>query len=121
MSGLLCVDYRRAAAISRNWLKILNSAKSDEFVFPFTFTIEDREYMFLVKPKKMPVEEFDLYLEHILIYHRYRYKANSAYLILINHIVEEQFNVEVCEVDLTTLARYDELVEETVKAMESMI
>lgn len=39
MSGLLCVDYRRAAAISRNWLKLLNSAKSDEFVFPFTFTI----------------------------------------------------------------------------------
>lgn len=121
MSGLLCVNYYRAATISRNWVKLLELAKAEEFVFPFTFKIEDREYMFMVKPKRIPAVEFDLILERILIYHRYKYKTNLAHLIFINYIVDDQFNVEVGDVDLTTLSRYDELVEETVAAMESML
>ena len=119
MSGLLCVDYKRAATISRNWLKLLELAKTDEFVFPFTFTIDDREYLFMVKPKRIPEVEFNLYLERILIYHRYKYKANIAHMIFINYLDSEQFNVEISDVDLTSLTRYDELVEETVAAMES--
>lgn len=118
MSGLLCVDYKRAATISRNWLKLLELAKADEFVFPFTFTIDDREYMFMVKPKRIPETKFNLYLERILIYHRYKYKANIAHMIFINDLGNEQFNVEISDVDLTALTRYDELVEETVEAME---
>lgn len=118
MSGLLCVDYKRAATISRNWLKLLELAKAEEFVFPFTFTTDDREYMFMVKPKRIPEEKFNLYLERILIYHRYKYKANIAHLIFINYLGNEQFNVEISDVDLTALVRYDELVNETVEAME---
>lgn len=120
MSGLLCVDYNRAATISKNWLKLLDLAKADESVFPFTFTIDNREYMFMVKPKHIPEVKFNLYLERILIYHRYKYKANLAHVIFITHLDGEQFNVEISDADLTTLARYDELVEETVAAMESM-
>lgn len=119
MSGLLCVDYKRAATISRKWLELLDLAKADQFVFPFTFTTDNREYMFMIKPKKIRDTEFNLYLERILIYHRYKYKANLAHLILIGYLGDEQFSAEVRDVDLTTLARYDELVEETVSAMES--
>lgn len=119
ISGLMCVDYMQAATMTKNWLKLLDAAKADDFVFPYNFTIGDREYMFMVRPKKVPTVKFDLYLERILIYHRHKYKANLAHLILINHIVDDQFNIEVGDVDLTTLSRYDELLKETVEAMES--
>lgn len=119
VSGLMCVDYKRAATIAKNWQKLLDVAKADDFVFPYNFTIDEREYMFMVKPRRMPKIEFDLYIERILIYHRYKFKANWAHLIFISHIVDDQFNIEVVDVDLTTLTRYDELVEETVDAMES--
>lgn len=119
MAGLLRVDYERAAAVARNWLKLLELAKADEFVLPFTFTVDDREYMFMVKPKRIPEEKFNLYLERILIYHRYKYMANIAHMIFISHLSDEQFNVEISDVDLTRLARYDALVEETVAAMEA--
>ena len=118
MSGLLCVDYIRAATISQKWQKLLELAKADEFVLPFTFTIENRGYLFMVKPKKMPEAEFDLYLEHILIYHRYKYNSNHAHVVFISDLGSEQFNVEIVDVDLTKLARYDELLKKTVAAME---
>ena len=119
MSGLLRVDYERAATIVKNWQKLLELAKVDEFVFPFTFTVDDREYMFMVKPKRIPELTFDLYMERILIYHRYKYKSNHAHIIFITHVDGEQFNVEITDVDLTALSRYDALVEETVAVMES--
>lgn len=118
MSGLLRVDYERAAAIVRNWQKLLELAKADEFVRPFTLTVEDRAYMFMVKPKRIPEVEFDLYMEHILIYQRYKYKTNHAHLIFITHHDGEEFQIGITDSDLTSLTRYDELVEKTVAAME---
>lgn len=119
ISGLLCVDYKRAATISRKWLELMDVARADGFVFPFTFTIDDREYMFMVKPKRITPMQFDLYLERILIYHRYKYGRTTAHMIFINHIADDQFNIEVGDIDLTALSRYDELVEETIDIMES--
>ena len=73
----------------------------------------------MVKPYRISERIFALYLERILIHHRYKYKANLAHMIFINYLDDEQFNVEISDIDLTTLIRYDELVEETVDAMES--
>lgn len=119
ISGLLCVDYKRAATISLKWQKLLELAKADEFVFPFTFTKNDRVYMFMVRPNRISDQEFDLYLERILIYRRYVDKANLAHIVFIRFTEENEFCLEVGDVDLTSLTRYDELVEETVKALES--
>ena len=57
-------------------------------------------------------------MEYILIYHRYKHESKHAHIIFISHLEGEQFNVEISDVDLTTLARYDELVEKIVAAME---
>lgn len=119
ISGLLCVDYKRAALISRKWLELLDLAKADEYVTPFAFTKDNREYMFMVKPKRIPEAKFDLYLERILIYHRYKNSTATAHVVFICHIAYEQFNIEVGDIDLTALSRYDELVAQTVAAMES--
>lgn len=121
ISGLLCVDYKRAATISLKYQELLESAKADDFVFPFTFTKNDRVYMFMVKPSRISNQEFDLYLERILIYLRYVHKAKLAHVVLIQYIEENQFSLEVGDIDLIALVRYDELVEETVKAMESWL
>lgn len=119
ISGLLCVDYKQAATISQKWQELLELAKTDEFVFPFTFTKDDRVYMFMVKPNRIPVHKFELYLERILIYQRYVTKANLAHLVFIKYTEENGFCLEIGDADLTSLTRYDELVEETVNAMES--
>lgn len=119
IEGLLCVDYYRAHKISENWRKLLKLAKKDEFVFPYTITKENRVYMFMIKPKKMLEAEFEQYLEAFLIYSKYLHKANIAHLILISYSQQERWEIEIGEVDLNNLSRYDEMVDKVVDAMES--
>lgn len=119
IEGLLCVDYYRADKISKNWLELLDLAKKDEFVFPYIITKDDRVYMFMIRPNRMLEFEFEQYLEYLLIYRKYVDKANTAHLILISYAQQERWNIEVGDVDLNKLSRYDELVEKVVEAMES--
>lgn len=119
IEGLLCVDYYRAHKISENWRKLLELAKKDEFVFPYTITKEDRVYMFMVRPNKMLEAEFEQYLEVLLIYSKYLHKANIAHLILINYSQQERWEVEIGDVDLNKLSRYDEMVDKVVEVMKS--
>ncbi|MCF2679920.1 hypothetical protein ABE547_14235 [Dorea sp. YH-dor226] len=119
IEGLLCVDYYRADKISKNWIKLLDLAKKDEFVFPYTITIEDRVYMFMIRPNRMSEAEFKQYLEYLLIYRKYIDKANIAHLILISYAQQERWSIEIGDVDLNNLIRYDELVDKVVEAIES--
>lgn len=119
IEGLLCVDYYRAAKIAENWIKLLDLAKRDEFVFPYTITKDDRVYLFMVKPNRMSEEEFGQYLEFILIYRRYLHNAKTAHLILISYAEQERWMIEIGEVALNNLAGYDEMVDKVVAAMET--
>lgn len=119
IEGLLCVDYYRADHISRNWFKLLELAKNDEFVFPYVITKDDQSYMFMIYPNRISELEFKQYLEYILIYRKYLDKTNIAHLVLIRYIDENYWSIEIDEVDLNKLCRYTELVDKVVEAMES--
>lgn len=119
IEGLLCVDYYRAHKISDNWIKLLDLAQRDEFVSPYIITIDDRVYMFMVKSNKILDEGFNQYLKRWLIYYKYTYNANIAHLILISYAKQKKWMIELGDVDLNKLSRYDELVDKVVDIMES--
>lgn len=118
IEGLLCVDYFRADKIARNWTKLMELAKEETFVQPFKITKDDRVYMFLVRPNTMPENEFLNRLECAMIYSRYKDEVTLAHIIAIRYWRDDQYSIEVGDIDLLTEIRYNELLEQVKHAYE---
>lgn len=116
VEGLLCVDYVRADKIAKNWLKLLECARNEQYVEPYKIFKDEKVYMFAVHPKGMSTEEYLTRLNLSMIYCKYKWGCQFAYVITIRYVEGEQYMLGVHDFD--SVERYDELVDKVVEAYE---
>ena len=118
LSGFLQVDYVRADTISQKWQDFVKYAKQDKFVAPFKFTIDDRVYMFFVKPKSLTETEFQIRMDLCLVYYKYKHNENLAHILLFKNEENEQYSVSIGDVNLNTDIPYESLIETAIEFFE---
>lgn len=119
IKGLLCVDYYRASKIAENWSKILDLAKDDVLIRPYIVTKEDSVYLFLVHPRDGLDQKYKNVIEVEMIYQRYLNKVKKGYVIGIQFVELDQYQIELAEMNLDTDIRYDELIEQVLECYEN--
>lgn len=120
IEGFLQVDYERADIIARNWIKCVDSAKSEKYIAPFVFSLKNRVYMFFSHPQSMTREVFQYKLNLCLVYYKYKHVSiDKAHILEFSNEKGNDYSVNLYDIDMNIGIPYEKLIADAKTFFES--
>ena len=118
IEGLVQMDYMAANNIAQNWAQQVDCVKKGKYNIPYKFSVGKKLYMFFTHPDTMSDEDFHIRLNLCLVYLRYKYDFERAYIIKFCDEEEDNYSVELYDINMLTEIPYDSILEQAINFFE---